>query len=377
MPTILIYIFIPWFLPAYKAGGPIQSIANLVDQYYDASYRIFTSNNDLDNSPIDVVPNTWVRFNKRTEVYYASKQNRTVKNMYEQVRQSSPDIHFIIGVFDIYFNFLPLVLFKINKTILSTRGMLHPNCLAQKSFKKELYLNLLALLRVPSKCFFHVTNKEEEQDIRTALGIKSLRIFVASNYSGKIIKQAMPLKVADSLILASIALISPVKNHLVVLQALKKITHQVFYDIYGPVKNEAYWSECEEEISTMPANIKVTYHGEIPPAGVPVALRNSHVFILPSESENFGHAIVEALSAGRPVITSHNVPWTQLEELSAGMNVNPHDEQELIAAISFFASMEFGEMEVWGEGAWNYGRGVTDVEGMTQSYRHMFLSAAR
>ena len=30
-----IFITIPWFLPAFRAGGPIQSVANLVKEYED------------------------------------------------------------------------------------------------------------------------------------------------------------------------------------------------------------------------------------------------------------------------------------------------------------------------------------------------------
>ena len=292
-----------------------------------------------------------------------------------QVKISSPDKFFIIGVFDIYFNLLPLVLFKKNKIIISTRGMLHPNGLAQKSLKKRLFIDLLKVLQIPAKCSFHATNEEEEQNIRDAFGSKVRKVFVASNFPGKIVQQSMPQKMRGSLVLSSIALISPMKNHLLILEALRQMPQHIFYHIYGTVKNKSYWKECQEIIELMPDNIKVTFHGELPPAGVPVALRNCHVFILPSESENFGHALVEALSAGRPVITSHNVPWTMLQQHSAGINVDPNHANELRDAIAFFASLDLKEIEAWGEGAYNYGRGVLDVEGIANSYAEMFGSA--
>jgi glycosyltransferase involved in cell wall biosynthesis len=37
-------------------------------------------------------------------------------------------------------------------------------------------------------------------------------------------------------------------------------------------------------------------------------LARSAVFVLPSHSENFGYAVVEALLAGLPVVTTHQVP---------------------------------------------------------------------
>jgi glycosyltransferase involved in cell wall biosynthesis len=40
--------------------------------------------------------------------------------------------------------------------------------------------------------------------------------------------------------------------------------------------------------------------------------------VLPSTSENFGYVVVEALSAGRPAITSTGTPWQKLEEDGVG-----------------------------------------------------------
>ena len=43
-----ILIFIDWFLPAYKAGGPIRSIANLVDHLSESfKFYIITGDRDL------------------------------------------------------------------------------------------------------------------------------------------------------------------------------------------------------------------------------------------------------------------------------------------------------------------------------------------
>ncbi|HRD43302.1 MAG TPA: glycosyltransferase, partial [Ferruginibacter sp.] len=104
--------------------------------------------------------------------------------------------------------------------------------------------------------------------------------------------------------LVTIALIIPMKNHLLVLEALQKCTFDVEYGIYGPVKDEQYWNLCEQQIQLMPSHIKVEYKGNLPPGGVEAALKQSDVFIMPSQSENFAHALAEALSAGLPVITS-------------------------------------------------------------------------
>ena len=76
----------------------------------------------------------------------------------------------------------------------------------------------------------------------------------------------------------------------------------------------------------------MTYKGELNPTQVYITLQNYHVFILPSESENFGHALYEAMIAGKPIVTSNNTPWNALAENQAGWNVqlNTNAIQEVI-----------------------------------------------
>ena len=120
-----IVIFIDWFAPAYKAGGPIQSIVNLVNQPLEgAEYRIICSNKDLDGSPLqDIRPNTWVRFNERTEVWYISN-DKTILSLLKKIAFWKPDIFFINGVYSFYYNFLPIAFGTAAKKIISARGAL-------------------------------------------------------------------------------------------------------------------------------------------------------------------------------------------------------------------------------------------------------------
>jgi glycosyltransferase involved in cell wall biosynthesis len=98
----------------------------------------------------------------------------------------------------------------------------------------------------------------------------------------------------------------------------------------------------------------------------------AHVFVLPSKSENFGHAIYEALSAGRPVITSNHTPWNSLRENRAGMNVSITDTTELTEAIDYFALMNEEEFCQWQEGALRYAENAVDVEKIRKEYEVMF-----
>jgi glycosyltransferase involved in cell wall biosynthesis len=368
-----IFITIPWFVPAFRAGGPVQSVANLVKEFQQGvEYFVFTSDTDLNGAELEgIQTNEWVRYNDHTEVWYAGPE-KVSDTLVKQVELLKPDIIFIIGLFSWHFNMVPMMFCKGTRKILSTRGMLHPGGLSQKKWKKKIYLQLFKLLEYHYKVDFHATDEEEADYIRKYFE-ESTRVFVAGNFPNKMGLLRLADKEPGKLKLISIGIISPMKNILLVLQGLEKVTGRVQYDIYGPVKDEEYWDLCKEQIKRLPENIQVTFHKEIDPVRVKEVFGKAHVFILPSKSENFGHAIYEALSAGRPVITSHNTPWNGLRESKAGVNVSTDFTIELSEAIHFFAGMDFGEMEEWSKGACEYAGRRVDLEEIRNGYGKMFL----
>ncbi len=164
------------------------------------------------------------------------------------------------------------------------------------------------------------------------------------------------------------------KNHALVLDALANCKEDISYSIYGPVKDKAYWDSCLRKISVLPSNIKVQYKGEIHPDNIEKALHKADVFIMPSKSENYGHAIIEALSAGLPVITSRHTPWQNLQEHKAGFNTG-ESETELAEAIAFFASMDSTELKKWSATACTYALERTDVDAISMQYETLFAVA--
>ena len=73
-----VVVFIDWFLPGYKAGGPIRSVANIIDHLgSEFEFYIITSDRDLgDSLPYEnIVTDQW-QIKKDYNVIYLSAKNR-------------------------------------------------------------------------------------------------------------------------------------------------------------------------------------------------------------------------------------------------------------------------------------------------------------
>jgi glycosyltransferase involved in cell wall biosynthesis len=98
-------------------------------------------------------------------------------------------------------------------------------------------------------------------------------------------------------------------------------------DIYGPIIDKNYWKKCADKIKNTES---ISYKGAIPPWDVSTVLKNYHFFVLPTEGENFGHAIFDALASGIPVIISKCSPWVSLDNAGAGFYLHELNFDSLI-----------------------------------------------
>ena len=81
-----------------------------------------------------------------------------------------------------------------------------------------------------------------------------------------------------------------------------------------PTKHsDAQKKQIYANMSNDSKNITINYKGYIDSEKIPNILKKYDFFVLLSEGENFGHAILEAMSAGLPVIISNFTPWKKLK----------------------------------------------------------------
>ena len=367
-----ITIVYDYFSPAFKAGGPIQSLANLVLQLNNEyEFNVITGAFDKGEKTVlrDVFPDKWNTIEPGIKVFYWVPSLYKLKRLIKEFKTKTNQTIYINGLYSLYFNILPLFLCKGN-IILAPRGMLHHGALSQKSFKKKVYLALFKMFGWHKKIAFHATDENEKKFIEDAFG-PGMKIQVAPNVPKNIGELPGIEKKKGFVSLISIALVSPMKNFELVLQALKKAKGEFEYHIYGPVINQEYWYRCFNLIKEMPENVKVYYHGELAPLKVKDALSKTHIFILPSVSENFGHAIFESFSAGKPVITSNNTPWKNLIDIKAGWNVNTN-QKDLSELLSSIAEMDNGQYKLFCKGAKQLANEYFINANFTKAYKILF-----
>jgi glycosyltransferase involved in cell wall biosynthesis len=250
--------------------------------------------------------------------------------------------------------------------------MLHPGALTQKALKKNIFLSLFKFLGIHKHIVFHATDETEAGFIKDKFGV-NVKIMVAGNYPGNIKYTGEKKKNNHRLHLISVGLISPMKNYWEVLNALQYVKFELQYDIVGPVKDPEYWSRCLQIIGQLPANVHVNILGELPSDLIYNYLKQADVFIMPSKSENFGHAHLEALNMGLPLVTSYHTPWNHLQAAHAGLNIETTPDA-ILEAILFFQKMNQTEYSQWSFSARTYAASQIDFDSLNQQYQILFKS---
>lgn len=378
----VILIFIDWFTPGFKAGGPVSSNANMIAHLAgEFNFKVVTRNTDYtENIPYpELTPDNWCN-QDGFEGFYISRPNLKFSTLKKLLKDTACDVVYINGIYSWYFSVLPLFLAKKTKkpVIVSARGMLSSHALGVKSFKKNLFIRMARFMGLYKNVVFHATNEEEALAIRKLLG-ENTEIKVAPNLPKKM-PSVLPQKQKQpgTLNLISITRISPEKNTLFSLQVLKELASklpediQLTYDIYGPVYNGDYWAQCKEVKQSLPQNIRVNYQGSIAPHKLPAVISKAHFLFFPTRGENFGHTILESFQCGCPVIISDHTPWRNLEETGVGWDIQLNQPGRFVEVIEYCAAMGQEEYNDMSLRAFDYAKQVTGDPEVVEANRRLF-----
>lgn len=356
-----VLIFIDWFSPGFKAGGPTASNVNIVDhlaEFFD--FYVITSDTDYhaEKPYPEIESDKWID-RGNYHVFYFSKEKLNFKNLLSIVNKIEIPVWYINGVYSRFFSIYPLIIAKkLNpkKVIVSARGMLSPHAFANKGIFKNLFINSMKLAGFYKGVHFHGTNANECEDIKNKIS-KNTLCNPIENLPRKSKFQFSPTSKQNDLIrLVSFARISPEKNTLYAIQALKHCTSNVTYDIFGQINSEVYWNECKGAIKNLPPNVLVSYKGSVNPSEMSNLYKNYDVMYLPTTGENFGHAILESFMNSRPVIISDTTPWKDLESQNIGFDISLDDPKEFAKVIDKMAKLPRNKFELLNNTAYRFAK---------------------
>lgn len=372
-----ILVFIDWYQPGFRAGGPIRSCVNLISNLSNEfDFYVVTRNHDyMDETPYpSVSENSWTTSKDGSHIYYISKE-RLSRNMLSSIIQSEKwDAVYLNGIFSWHFTLLPLTLLRKNgiKTIIAVRGMLAPGALSVKPIKKKIFLLFSRIIGLFDNAVFQATNNEEKKQIEDYF--PKSKIVIAPNLPAPRTATSVNTHQKNSgcVKLVSVARIAPEKNLAFALRVLQDVKGKVDFDFYGPVYDKNYWRECLRIISILPSNIKVNYNGPASPDEVARIIPQYHFLFMPSRGENFGHIILESLALGKPVIISNATPWRGLELMNAGWDLALNEPQSFKEVIERCVKMDQTEYDQLCKGAFDFASTYIKDEEKLNANRQLF-----
>ncbi|MBK9241848.1 MAG: glycosyltransferase family 4 protein [Acidobacteria bacterium] len=333
-PKLRVLVFSGCYLPGFRAGGPISSLVNLVKALgAEVDFRIVTLDTDVgSHTPYATVTSGVWQTVDGTEVLYLSRGAVSIRRLAGEIDRHAPQLMYLNGFFEPVFTIRLMVARRLGMIpripiLLAPRGDCSPGALSLKRAKKSVYISCARLAGLYRDLSWHASSALERQDImRVMTAVPAERIHVAPVLTAETTAApSRPPAPADgALRVCFLSRISPIKNLDFALRVLASVQAPVVFTIYGPIEDAGYWAACEALVARLPEHIRAVYAGEVPSADVRGTLARHDLLFLPSRGESFGHVIHEALSAGVPVLTSDQTPWTDLDQHGAGWSLPLH-----------------------------------------------------
>jgi glycosyltransferase involved in cell wall biosynthesis len=373
-----VLVMADWYLPGYRAGGPIRSVANVAERLEDAlDIHIFTTDRDhgCDAPYAGIEVDRWVRRSGH-RVYYASPASLRWGGILDVIRAVRPDHLYLNSMFSRYMTVYPLAMRRLGlircPILLAPRGMLMDSAMAGKSARKRIFIFLLRTLGITRGIRFQATNDLEAMDVRRRFG-RGAGVLRFDNLPGLPSPPSPPPhKEVGHLKVVFVGRSHPIKNLDLLLQAMAGVEAAIELTAIVAREDEAYAARCRELAAALPSQHRVRFLEGVPHDGIGDILGANHVFALPTRGENFGHAIFEALSAGRPVLISDQTPWRGLEALGAGWDLPVDSPEPFRQRLARIADMNAEEMGRWCENARELAQRHLACAAMEEKYKQVF-----
>lgn len=384
MKKLRVLAFVDYYLPGYKGGGPAHSVSRLIKLLAeDVQFFVFTRDRDLgDDAPYpDVIADMWSE-RDGVKCLYSRPDRLGFHWIVRAVREVKPDVIYLNSYFSrlsrsVLFARLLGQLAGV-AVLVAPRGEFSTGALGIKRFKKSLYLRLATRMGLHRGVTWQVSSVHELADTRAVVDGDPAYFIKAPDILDPVSAIKEPKKankVPGEARFVFVSRIAPIKNLDWAIQRLAGASGNVKFTVLGPAEDKAYWTVCEAAIRELPANVRCEHLGPVPSAEVVARLSEHQFFLFPTQGENFGHVIAEALTSGCPVLLSDRTPWRDLDGARAGWVMPLEDPAEWERRIQSCVGMDAEEFAAMSESARAYICGLASASADGRTSLQMFESA--
>ncbi len=337
---------IPTYLPARRYGGPIQSVHQLCVNLAKRRHEIHVFTTNVDGSDDSQVPlETPFVLNGVKVYYFGCKYFRSfyfsppMKNAFSREVQKYDLVH----LHSIYrwptWAAARMAARAGVPYVLSPRGMLVKELVRKKNrWVKSAWLQFVEKHTIENAAGIHATSELEVREIEK-FGFRLPPVFVVPN--------GFEIESQDSESNGMRAEIEEAIKRKPVLLFLGRINWKKGLDrlvpamAYVPEANLVIAGNDEENYSPALERLarernvqdRVTFVGPLYGSKKMALMKAASLFVLPSYSENFGNAVLEAMSAGCPVLVTPEVGLAEMVAASGAGRVVGGDSNQLGEAL--------------------------------------------
>jgi len=212
-------------------------------------------------------------------------------------------------------------------TIVAPLGTFQPAALARSKWKKKIALVAYERENLDSASCIQSTSPLETEALRT-FGLKNPIAVIPLGISSEWLRQqgdaerfrarfSIPL---ESRLMLFVSRLHPIKGIPLLIRSFTRIHSRGdnWHLIIAGPDERGHRHEIEMLVSQLKMGDFVRLVGPLEGQLKRDAFAAAELFVLPSHSEAFGIAIVEALGAGLPVLTTKGTPWNELRETDSG-----------------------------------------------------------
>lgn len=305
------------------SGGPSRSIPQLIEALDELpqdpawlQYLVFGDRGK---------PNAELSHMTRARIHGIKAANASIQVLAQAIQQIHvQDPLRLIHVHGLWSPTLHSVIMRARQLripyIVSPRGMLSEWCFNHKRLKKRIGWWLYQRSDLQRAAAVHVTSEAEKEDVRR-LGVRSDIVVVPNGTNLRISQRSITERSIRTAL--CITRLHPVKGLDMLIEAWATLRPHCWRLIIAGPSEEGMRERLIAQIAKLDLTQQIELRAEVDEPTKTELFMQADLFVLPSQSENFGMSIAESLAIGVPVVTTTGTPWADVSTYKCGWIVPP------------------------------------------------------